>query len=66
MSLPASTRRRWGLSEGGEVGYLDLGDAVLLVPDGVDVLRSELIDAVTADDWADAQGGFGDEDLATE
>ena len=31
MSLPSATRRRWSLSEGGEVGYLDLGDAVIIV-----------------------------------
>lgn len=34
MSLPASARHRWGLDEGGEVGYLDIGDAVILVPGG--------------------------------
>jgi len=35
MSLPASVRHRWGLDEGGEVGYLDIGDAVILIPGGV-------------------------------
>ncbi len=66
MSLPASTRRRWGLDEGGEVGYLDLGDAVLLIPGGVATLRRHLLDAVTGEDWANARAGFGDDDLATE
>lgn len=66
MSLPASTRRRWDLGEGGEVGYLDLGDAVLLIPGGVVTLRRHLLDAVTEDDWASARAGFGDDDLATE
>ena len=66
LSLPASTRRRWGLGEGGEVGYLDLGDAVLLIPGGVASLRRHLLEAVTEDDWAKARAGFGDDDLATE
>ncbi len=66
MSLPASARRRWRLSGGGEVGYLDLGDAVVIVPGGVSSLRRGLLDAVTAEDWRAAAAGFGDPDLATE
>lgn len=64
MSLPAEARRRWSIEDGGEVGYLDLGDAVLLVPGGVDRVRRELLEGVTASDWADARAGFGDPDLA--
>lgn len=66
MSLPASTRHRWGLDEGGEVGYLDLGDAIVLMPGGVGALRRQLLASVTDDDWNDARLGFGDDDLATE
>ena len=66
MSLPASTRHRWGLDEGGEVGYLDVGDAVVLVPGGVDRLRAALLTAVTDADWEAAQSGFGDPELANE
>jgi bifunctional DNA-binding transcriptional regulator/antitoxin component of YhaV-PrlF toxin-antitoxin module len=66
MSLPASTRRRWGLDQGGEVGYLDVGDAIVLVPGGVDRLRSALLDAVSAADWDAARSGFGDPELANE
>ena len=66
MSLPASTRHRWGLDEGGEVGYLDLGDAVVLVPGGVDRLRTALLTAVTDADWEAARSGFGDPELANE
>jgi bifunctional DNA-binding transcriptional regulator/antitoxin component of YhaV-PrlF toxin-antitoxin module len=66
MSLPASTRRRWGMAMGGEVGYLDLGDAIVLVPGGVENLRRQLLEAVTDADWADARAGFGDEELSTE
>lgn len=66
MSLPAAARRRWHLASGGEVGYLDLGDAMLLVPGGVDHLRRQILDAITPDVWADATTGFGDAELANE
>ncbi len=66
MSLPAQTRHRWGLDEGGEIGYLDLGDAVILVPGGVSRLRRQLLDAVTPEEWEHARIGFGDHDLASE
>ena len=66
MSLPATARHRWRLDDGGEVGYLDLGDVVVIVPGGIDGLRRELLDMVSAEDWREARSGFGDPDLATE
>ena len=66
MSLPSSARHRWGLDEGGDVGYLDLGDAMVIVPGGTAKIRRELIDAVTDGDWNRARQGFGDEELANE
>ena len=66
MSLPAEARHRWGLDDGGEVGYLDVGDAVILIPGGVDNLRHQLLDALTEADWAFARHGHGDPDLANE
>lgn len=66
MSLPAAARHRWGLEHGGEVGYLDLGDAVILVPGGVNRLRRKLLEAVTKDEWNRARSGFGDADLVSE
>jgi len=66
MSLPAGTRRRWRLTEGGDVGYLDLGDVLLLVPGGVAALRRQVLESVTDADWAAAAAGFGDPDLADE
>lgn len=66
MSLPAGARHRWGLGDGGEIGYLDLGDVIVLVPGGVDQVRSDLLGQLTAADWDDARGGFGDPDLADE
>lgn len=66
MSLPAAARRRWGLEGGGNVGYIDLGESIVIVPSELSDLRAELISAVTDDDWELARAGFGDDDLATE
>jgi len=41
-SLPAELRHRWGIDEGGEIGFIDLGDAALIVPGGVAAARAEL------------------------
>ena len=63
MSLPAQARHRWGLDEGGVIGWIDLGDAMLVVPDGIDTLRRELLGDA---DWDAAQSGFGDPELANQ
>lgn len=41
-SLPADLRHRWGIEAGGEIGFIDLGDAALVVPGGVAAARHEL------------------------
>ena len=41
-SLPAELRHRWGIADGGEVVFIDLGDAALVVPGGVAAARMEL------------------------
>lgn len=66
MSLPAGARHRWGLDDGGQVAYLDVGDAILIVPGGVNQLRYLLLNAVSDVDWDAARAGFGDPDLANE
>ena len=35
MSLPSLARERWELQHGGAVTYLDLGDVIVIVPDGL-------------------------------
>src|SRR5271167_3644999 len=48
MSVPAGVRRRWGLTDGGRVTVIDLGDAVVLLPSGA---RGKLLDdALSAED----------------
>jgi bifunctional DNA-binding transcriptional regulator/antitoxin component of YhaV-PrlF toxin-antitoxin module len=41
-NLPAELRHRWGIDEGGEVGIIDLGDAALIGPGGIEAARKEL------------------------
>jgi bifunctional DNA-binding transcriptional regulator/antitoxin component of YhaV-PrlF toxin-antitoxin module len=63
MALPAQTRHRWGLDGGGVIGWVDLGDAVLLVPGGASELRNALLAGA---DWDAARSGFGDPELANQ
>ncbi len=46
MALPAETRRRWNLFDGGEVEIADLGDALVIVPAGRGGLRALLQGAI--------------------
>ncbi len=63
MSLPAEVRRRWRLQDGGLVDVLDLGFAVLTLPQGG---AGRLLDEVLpADAHYDAVAHESDPDLAT-
>jgi len=42
MTVPVDLRVRWNLQEGGEIGYIDLGGAALVIPGGLDSARAEL------------------------
>ena len=61
-SVPAALRRRWGIEDGGEVGFIDLGDAALIVPGGVQRARDELR-RVLRHRYNDAVADIGDPDL---
>ena len=41
-SLPANLRHRWGIDGGGEVAFIDLGGAALVLPGGEQAARAEL------------------------
>jgi bifunctional DNA-binding transcriptional regulator/antitoxin component of YhaV-PrlF toxin-antitoxin module len=41
-SLPAELRHRWGIEAGGDVAFVDLGDAALILPGGIDQAKAEL------------------------
>ena len=66
VHLPAAALHRWGLQNGGEIAYLDLGDAVVLVHGSLERLRRDLLGSVNEEDWTMARAGFGDRELATE
>lgn len=63
IALPAQARHRWGFERGGIDGWINLGDAVLLVPGGVSQLCSEVLGGA---DWDGARTGLRDPDLANE
>lgn len=52
MALPAETRRRWNLTEGGAVEIADLGEALVIVPAGRGGLRGLVRAAI------DEAGGY--------
>ncbi len=63
MSVPAAVRHRWGLSEGGRVTVIDLGDAVVLLPPG---RRQRLLaEALSAEAHRQFVSNLDDPDLAT-
>lgn len=62
-SIPSELRRRWGIDQGGEIGFIDLGDAALIVPGGVGAARAELR-RVLAERYSGAVAAIGDPDLA--
>lgn len=62
-SLPADLRHRWGIEDGGEIGFIDLGDAALVVPGGLGTARNELR-RVLADRYPTGLTAIDDPDLA--
>ena len=63
MSVPAEVRRRWGLTGGGRVTVVDLGDAVVLLPPGA---RQKLLgEALSAEEHQAFVKSLDDPDLAT-
>ena len=50
VRVPEAVCRRWGLRDGDLVTYLDLGDAVMILPGGTEVLRRSLLDVVDRDE----------------
>ena len=63
MSVPADVRRRWGLTEGGRVTVIDLGDAVVLLPPGA--RQKVLGEALSAQEHREFVESLDDPDLAT-
>jgi bifunctional DNA-binding transcriptional regulator/antitoxin component of YhaV-PrlF toxin-antitoxin module len=63
-SLPAALRRRWGIENGGEVAFVDLGDAALVLPGGTDAARAELRRVLLGGGYEAGVAALDDPDLA--
>jgi len=63
LSLPAEVRRRWGLVDGGPVDVIDLGFAVLTIPNGEG--PALFADLLSRDQHAAFVADLDDSDLAT-
>ena len=62
-SLPAELRHRWGIEAGGEVAFIDLGDAALVLPGGMEPAKRELR-RVLAEQYEAGLAAIDDPDLA--
>jgi bifunctional DNA-binding transcriptional regulator/antitoxin component of YhaV-PrlF toxin-antitoxin module len=62
-SLPAELRHRWGIEAGGDVAFVDLGDAALILPGGTDRAKAEL-KRVLAQRYDAGLAAIADPDLA--
>ena len=63
-SLPAELRHRWGIETGGEVAFIDLGDAALVLPGGTDRARKEELKQVLSERYEAGLALIDDPDLA--
>jgi bifunctional DNA-binding transcriptional regulator/antitoxin component of YhaV-PrlF toxin-antitoxin module len=59
-SLPAELRHRWGIHDGGEVAFIDLGDAALILP----AARAEILRVYRLGVYEDGIAALTDQDLA--
>lgn len=62
-SLPAQLRHRWGIEAGGEVAFMDLGDAALILPGGMEHAKRE-VRRVLAERYETGLAAIADPDLA--
>ena len=62
-SLPAELRHRWGIEAGGEIAFVDLGEAALILPGGMDRAKAEL-KRVLAQRYDAGLAAIDDPDLA--
>jgi hypothetical protein len=56
-------RHRWGIDEGGEVAFLDLGQAALVLPTGIESARAELRRVLLAGGYEQGVAMIDDPDL---
>jgi bifunctional DNA-binding transcriptional regulator/antitoxin component of YhaV-PrlF toxin-antitoxin module len=66
LSFPATTRQRWGITDGGDVEVFDLGDAVVILPGGTGAAKRALAKALTRSNYAAFRSSVDDVDLRDE
>jgi bifunctional DNA-binding transcriptional regulator/antitoxin component of YhaV-PrlF toxin-antitoxin module len=63
-TLPALLRHRWGIEDGGEVAFIDLGGAALVLPGSVEAAQAEILRVLRNGAYDRAVEDLGDPDLA--
>ena len=63
-SLPAALRHRWGIDDGGEVAFIDLGNAALILPGGSKAAVTEVRRVLQDGAYERGLGLIDDPDLA--
>jgi bifunctional DNA-binding transcriptional regulator/antitoxin component of YhaV-PrlF toxin-antitoxin module len=63
-SLPAELRHRWGIGEGGAVAFIDLGDAALVLPGGIEGAKAEVRRVLALGAYQAGLAAVDDPDLA--
>jgi bifunctional DNA-binding transcriptional regulator/antitoxin component of YhaV-PrlF toxin-antitoxin module len=63
-SLPAELRHRWGIEEGGSVAFIDLGDAALVLPGGMETAKAEVRRVLAAGSYSVGLAAVNDPELA--
>ena len=63
-SLPAELRHRWGIADGGEIAFIDLGDAALILPGGMGAAMAEVRRLLAAGAYGEGLAAVDDPDLA--
>ncbi|MCU1363217.1 MAG: hypothetical protein JWM55_1045 [Acidimicrobiaceae bacterium] len=62
-NLPAELRHRWGIENGGEIAFIDLGDAALVLPGGMARAKA-VLKGVLTERYSAGLAAIGDPDLA--
>jgi len=63
-SIPAELRHRWGIEDGGDVSFIDLGDAALILPGGIETAKAEVRRVLAAGAYTEGLAAIDDPDLA--
>ncbi len=66
FSLPAATRHRWGIADGGQIEIFDLGECAVMLPVGASSARGSMARALTAKRYAAYVRSIEDPDLRDE